>query len=190
MPDIIWILLILIIFIFLHNILFLPFFEKLKIIIKTDKISKKHKYWLKDSEEKNIDAKGYPEDWNFRRNEIYYRYKGICQDCGIKVRRFHIHHTVPISQGGKHNLDNLILLCEDCHIKVHPEIKSLLIEKNKIKYNYILSNSGFRFRLARKLFNCLLCEEKIKIGSRYWGYSNYKICLRCYNKFLTKLKTA
>lgn len=103
----------------LHILLISPIFEKIKLLVITGKLTKAHKNWLKNEENKNIEIKGYPEDWNYRRNEIFFRYKGICQDCGIKLRKFHIHHILQLSQGGNNDLSNLTLLCEECHSKAH-----------------------------------------------------------------------
>lgn len=103
----------------LHILLISPVFEKIKLFVITGKLTKTHRNWLKNEENKNIEIKGYPEDWNYRRNEIFFRYKGICQNCGIKLRKFHIHHILPLSQSGNNDLSNLTLLCEECHSKAH-----------------------------------------------------------------------
>jgi 5-methylcytosine-specific restriction endonuclease McrA len=49
--------------------------------------------------------------------EIYDRDKGICQGCG--VIGVHLHHIIFRSQGGKHTVDNLVTLCNDCHTRAH-----------------------------------------------------------------------
>jgi 5-methylcytosine-specific restriction endonuclease McrA len=50
------------------------------------------------------------------RRELFEREEGVCQDCGEPVGgSFHAHHDVPQAIGGSNDLENLRLLCEDCH---------------------------------------------------------------------------
>ena len=44
---------------------------------------------------------------------------GSCAGCGAHTEACQAHHIVPRSQGGPHNIDNLLLLCWSCHDKVH-----------------------------------------------------------------------
>ena len=54
-------------------------------------------------------------------NEIKSRKK--CKLCGVKKhgKNFEIHHKIPVSQGGENDYKNLILVCPDCHKKLHQE---------------------------------------------------------------------
>jgi len=65
----------------------------------------------------------YPPDWAWRRGQIRERDNGICQRCGRKWLGssvpFHVHHIIPISNPeSSHKFDNLIFLCELCHLKI------------------------------------------------------------------------
>ena len=47
-----------------------------------------------------------------------------CLDCGINGLEnldidFDIHHVIPTKDGGINHADNLITLCEKCHVKRH-----------------------------------------------------------------------
>lgn len=42
-----------------------------------------------------------------------------CKKCKIKKSKLHVHHIVFRSNGGSNAPDNLILLCESCHDKLH-----------------------------------------------------------------------
>ena len=66
-----------------------------------------------DTEYPDID----PPDWQIRRRVVHEREGGICQRCGKKLllSQSHIHHIIPRSQLGTHHIDNLSLLCPDCH---------------------------------------------------------------------------
>ena len=44
---------------------------------------------------------------------------GTCAGCGAHPDSCQTHHIIPRSQGGPHNVDNLMLLCWSCHDKVH-----------------------------------------------------------------------
>ena len=43
----------------------------------------------------------------------------ICFDKGIIVPTQEIHHKKPLSEGGTHDMDNLIALCKSCHSQIH-----------------------------------------------------------------------
>lgn len=60
----------------------------------------------------------YPPDWNERVTEIKEKYFGCCSQCG-SCRNLHVHHRISLARGGSNRLDNLVLLCEMCHKKIH-----------------------------------------------------------------------
>lgn len=43
-----------------------------------------------------------------------------CKICGRQAG--HVHHIRPRSMGGKNDLDNLVLLCNLCHTRVHENV--------------------------------------------------------------------
>lgn len=47
-------------------------------------------------------------------SDLLEKYKGKCYSCGSKTN-LEVHHIKPFSEGGKANLDNLLLICIDCH---------------------------------------------------------------------------
>ena len=42
-----------------------------------------------------------------------------CVGCGTRAALCQIHHIVWLSRGGTHDLDNLVLVCFDCHFHIH-----------------------------------------------------------------------
>jgi len=64
-----------------------------------------HDYWLTSRN---------PPDWDLRRKQVLERFPD-CQGEGPHSGPLHVHHKIPISKGGNHRLENLIVLCEHCH---------------------------------------------------------------------------
>ena len=48
--------------------------------------------------------------------------KSICEVCNSRPA-YCMHHIFPLCQGGSNNTNNLIAICEECHLKVHPFMK-------------------------------------------------------------------
>ena len=42
-----------------------------------------------------------------------------CQICGVKQAKLEVYHIRSRSEGGSNRMDNLVVLCKDCHAKVH-----------------------------------------------------------------------
>lgn len=55
------------------------------------------------------------------RKTIQNRDDFVCRLCFNKTEIINcqVHHIVPVSNGGKDDIENLILLCASCHTKVH-----------------------------------------------------------------------
>lgn len=42
----------------------------------------------------------------------------VCYWCGVKCRSdFHVDHYIPLSKGGRHELDNLVIACAPCNLR-------------------------------------------------------------------------
>lgn len=69
----------------------------------------------------------YPGDWGRRKDAIWYLQDDQCGRCGCQPRRSrrHVHHVVPLSEGGDNCLNNLVGLCVDCHSLMHPDNEEL-----------------------------------------------------------------
>ncbi|QQL43873.1 HNH endonuclease [Sulfuriroseicoccus oceanibius] len=60
-----------------------------------------------------------PPDWEDRKRLLVDQLGNFCQKCmKVNVEK-HVHHTVPVSRGGSHRLDNLEYLCVRCHSQAH-----------------------------------------------------------------------
>lgn len=45
----------------------------------------------------------------------------LCYEKGVLKPVEEVHHKLPLSQGGTHEENNLISLCQSCHAKIHAE---------------------------------------------------------------------
>jgi len=69
----------------------------------------------------------YPPDWDTRRIAVLQRDSYTCSNCGVRSGPYggdsapplHVHHVVPLSDGGSNRLSNLTTLCESCHNDAH-----------------------------------------------------------------------
>ena len=68
-----------------------------------------------------------PDQHRLKRRILVERARFRCERCGHRVgsgrgvRRPELHHKKPLSQGGFHNEQNVLLLCRDCHLEIHRE---------------------------------------------------------------------
>lgn len=70
----------------------------------------------------------YPPDWDQRREAVKARDDYRCLRCDRhvgSVETVHIHHLVPLDNGGNNELSNLATLCGKCHALMHPEVDDL-----------------------------------------------------------------
>lgn len=71
------------------------------------------------------------------RRRIYERAEGCCEVCGIRLEP-QLHHLWLLSEGGKHDVDQMIVLCKAHHDRVHEGSLWILGSRSK----------GFRFTMA------------------------------------------
>jgi len=73
-------------------------------------------------------------EWNRVRREILERDAFRCQDCGAH-KNLCVHHVKDKSKFPELTYEptNLITLCKSCHVKRHPEKKSLILSKGNRK---------------------------------------------------------
>ena len=76
-----------------------------------------------------------------------------CQCCKTKKGTLHAHHIVYRSNGGADTLDNLIVLCEECHNKLHDgklkDFESKLKGKRKGTLKHATQMNSIRKQLLR-----------------------------------------
>lgn len=90
----------------------------------------------------NESFKDYPPDWNERRYIVKKRDDWSCAKCGWPsgsrrlARNLHVHHIIPLSEGGDNALSNLITLCHVCHRKESGEGHKQIIYYPKSKWSF------------------------------------------------------
>ena len=63
----------------------------------------------------------HSDEWKRKRILVAQRENHRCQMCGeLIVVHYHIHHKT-YARFGNEDLDDLMFLCEDCHINLHRE---------------------------------------------------------------------
>jgi len=79
----------------------------------------------------------YPSNWDSIRKDVYSRDDYRCQECGDRggpygSTELHAHHIVPLGSGGTNDMDNLITLCNSCHMSIHGKSTSpTAVSRNK-----------------------------------------------------------
>lgn len=71
-------------------------------------------------------------EYQANRQAVMARQSGRCASCGLPVAQYRsgkwytgsyggIHHIKKLSEGGSHGIDNLVLLCVQCHNRIDAE---------------------------------------------------------------------
>jgi len=95
---------------------------------------------------------------------------GECQICGA-IENLEVHHRIPI----KHNLSlaydpqNLLVVCENCHKKIHEEY-------NEVLFNFAYYEGEFDYE-DEEWKRCADC------GAWFKGKSHWKYCWRCWRMY-------
>jgi hypothetical protein len=84
----------------------------------------------------------YPDNWDEIATKIRQRDSYMCQNCGKTGgprgnAELHVHHVQPISRGGSHHPNSLMILCWRCHNSQHahhvPSAKQRKQKRNRKK---------------------------------------------------------
>lgn len=134
--------------------------EKSKILNKISSVKQEKEELLRSRKAKLSNVYDYwltrPPDWKNRtfdlRKETEY-----CSKCGEKRNNdnpLHVHHIIPIAHGGNHKIDNLTVLCYDCHQNEHP-----------FKFNNNNNNEFKQYNSVKKSYYEVLLD-KIELSAK------------------------
>ncbi|MBV0926237.1 HNH endonuclease [Halomicroarcula limicola] len=77
-------------------------------------------------------------DWTTRRETVLQRDDYQCQNCGRSSSQdLHVHHIVPLKDGGSNRLSNLKTLCASCHDAIHVSGASAPEKANRVNSNSV-----------------------------------------------------
>jgi hypothetical protein len=135
---------------------------------------------------KNADIKGrgYQEGdlmgYKNMRSYLFARESCTCQYCGKKIeknQKAEVHHIIPKSQGGTNMADNLALLHDKCHDKLHKNGDLTKLKKNK-QYKGETFMNILRCRLLKRFPDAVECfgyetaEKRKNLGLEKTHYND------------------
>ncbi|MDI6853639.1 MAG: HNH endonuclease signature motif containing protein [Deltaproteobacteria bacterium] len=133
---------------------------------------------------------GYPPFWNYLRLVVMERDGNRCQVSGCPSRtELHIHHKIPVSQGGEHVPKNLITLCcfhhalepDEGHERIWGDIKTRYFTMVHAHKRRNPSSPGYHDVRAHVRRLELISKSDLSEIINYYGLS----CPSCNNKNLT-----
>ncbi len=70
------------------------------------------------------------DDWRRARMQALVRDNFRCTQCGqADLQELQVHHKKARITGGRHNLENLVTLCWECHATIHPHMRKEKVQK-------------------------------------------------------------
>ena len=83
------------------------------------------------------------------KSAVLHRDNYKCQICGEKQAKLEVHHIRFRSQGGSNSMDNLVVLCSECHSKVHSG--ELTFDKKPKSFKHPTHMNIMRKKLIKQL---------------------------------------
>jgi RNase P subunit RPR2 len=127
---------------------------------------------------------GYPPFWGYLRDVVIARDGNRCQVTGCPSRlSLHVHHRLPVSQGGEHTPMNLVSLCDfhhalepdDGHERIWGNVKTkyFTLVREHVRHNR--NNGGFHEVSSHLRRLELISLNELKSLHNMYGYS----CSNC-----------
>lgn len=95
----------------------------------------------------------YPPDWSERQERARTARGKSCSSCGSSGP-LDIHHLRPIREGGTHRVDNLALLCRECHEDAHGG--------RHLSYSDVRSDEFYKTNVEKRIKKIRFCIEQSK----------------------------
>lgn len=115
--------------------------------------------------------------WNSLKKYIITTDGFYCSKCQKNLNKIehHLHHIIPIYQYGTNDINNLVLLCRNCHQKQHHDFKISKNINNSSKNSKIPSAAD-----DKMIIICPYCNQKLRI---ICGKHLYVRCPKCFHEF-------
>lgn len=102
-----------------------------------------------------------------KKKELKLRRVGQCEICEYDFKpTLQLHHVIPVSKGGCDSLENLMLLCPNCHKTIHAIASDSIGQRYTDEYidNWLYNNNSKKqvyayFKLALRATTGLEAEE-------------------------------
>src|SRR5579885_783425 len=109
---------------------------------------------------------------SFRRS-VFREYNNRCYVCGFSVPQvLRVHHLVPVSLGGVDTLENLVLLCSNCHALVHVFSSERFSGKNIHKLLEVEYSGEEIDRIGELAYKIRQAKHNIQRSNNLWSAKN------------------
>lgn len=121
-----------------------------------------------------IDKKKYMQssEWKNKRKLVLCRDDNTCQICGIKEVIFDVHH-LSYDRFGNEYLFDLVTLCKNCHMSMHPDLDILKTKRNYKKKKStnkkeLYTVTPMRERSIKYIFDENTISAELSIDNSKW----------------------
>ena len=133
----------------------------------------------------------YPPDWEERKLLVGQRDGYQCNKCG-GTNTLHLHHIIPLSQGGNNKIDNLEYQCVKCHSKSHGgrifdfenKQTDVVFSRRLEKIYYAIANDcriTFKYKKYKaKSYGKRTVRPEDVVKIEHWTDEDYTVCVRGY----------
>lgn len=101
------------------------------------------------------------------RKRILEKYNNKCVHCGTTIN-LQIDHIIPLSKNGRHDENNLQVLCRTCNLKKGKGVDFNEYFKTKISKDYILISDNFPVKSLRANEILYIIENKFRENNLYF----------------------
>jgi hypothetical protein len=105
--------------------------------------------------------------------QVSEKYDGKCYVCGFSIHiALRVHHVVPASLGGTDEIENLVLLCPNCHALVHVLSSKRFIDKDLsglLAPEYDEAAIGRMVKLSQEI---IFARQRIRQNGNIWNEKN------------------
>jgi len=107
------------------------------------------------------------------KQRVFKKYDRRCYVCGFSIDiALRVHHIIPVSLGGTDEMENLVLLCPNCHALVHRCSSKRFVGKDISSLLASEYEQGAIKRVVRLSQEVREAKRRIKRNSNMWSAKN------------------